>query len=118
MRTCPHDGHVCHEQGCMAACLQGGEKAPHRSREELVMLLDRTEPGMNATLNSADARAIADWIREVKREPSRYRVSWMQLCTQEYDSYNEAVNHARILQCAPTRNTDIKVSGIYDIDAK
>lgn len=122
MRKCPDDGYDCYQPRCIEGCIRQNApsqaSAPHRTREELADILIRLGCNMGDArtdqLTLEEYEWIGEFLRKAKREPSSYKVTWLQHHHATHSTYESAMEHANILRQQGSQCTDIKMVGIYD----
>lgn len=91
---------------------------PTFTRDDLVDVFERLSKNIGNVdrdrLTLADYANAAAWLRESKREPSRYAVTWLQHHSQDHPNYDQAAEHAKTLMCS-SKNTCVQVKGIYEV---
>lgn len=115
--TCPYDNSTCTRLECRDACAhpRAGEKAPHRTREELIADINSQLTGPYSKEERATIEAM---FVELRRKPMYYRVTWLQHHVSTHETLALAEEQALIIQQRGSQCTDIKVMGIYNIDSK
>lgn len=84
-----------------------------RTRDELIEALSNGDH----SLTTQEQKLVAMWMTAPTREPTQYKVTWVQVCHQLYNSYDEALSHARILSEQGNKCSDVRLTGAYTISS-